>query len=303
MKTLAGPYSDDVRMAAARTLGQYRASESVSLLVANLELERHVASAGPTGMSELYAGEQEMSSRVFPLTVALEKIGEPAVPAVIGRIKVTDDVPTVLKLVSLGCEIEGQEVTQFRMQGELEKEHETKTRGRILLALQMLDDIGAKRSLEKYRVPPAAGITNLNSSIESKFEILTNNLSAEKAKMDDATAEASVSLSQLANLAATATNAITVSNIVEILVSNIRIVGYNGNPEPAVTALARVGDPAVPRLLKIFEESRDADTVRRAAQALAFMKGPGFEPFVKAEKDKMSPGAWEILSNAQVLIP
>ncbi len=185
MKTLAGPYSDDVRMAAARTLGEYRASEAVSLLMANLEMERHVPHSGPIGMSELYAGEQEMRSRDFPLTVALERIGEAAIPALIGRIKTADDVETELTCMTVCWRVEGPDVTQFRLQKEMEAERDVNTKGRIQLALQMMDDIRARRSLERYRMPPGTGITNLDLSIKAACALALTNIRSDLAGLSE----------------------------------------------------------------------------------------------------------------------
>ncbi len=137
-------------------------------------------------------------------------------------------------------------------------------------------------------------------SIESKFDYLMNIISVEQAKIDAAKERKTEALMLLGQTAATTTNAAFVSNVVEILIENITFDGKYRGSEPAGEALAAIGEPAVPRLLQVFEDSAEALTVRAAAQALADMKSIGYRGFVNAQKDKMSAEAWKKLSMAPV---
>jgi len=134
MVIIDGTNSVKVKLDAVVVLGQYRASEAVPLLVRHLEWD----DAGSHGEPMRPTMTEEDWAEITPVTFALEKIGIPAIPELLDKIAQTDDTNITTKCVSIFQAIEGKEVTQFRLQGLLDKETDPKKKERIQAALDAL---------------------------------------------------------------------------------------------------------------------------------------------------------------------
>ena len=141
MAILDSNNSDKAKVDAAIVLGEYRATEAVPVLLRHLELDE--VSRG--GFFNGRIREEELEEKSAPVTIALEKIGMPAIPALLNKITQTDDAKIAEKCVSICQTIEGQEVTQFRLQGLLQKETDQKKKGRIQSALEALKNLKAEK--------------------------------------------------------------------------------------------------------------------------------------------------------------
>lgn len=127
--------SAKVKVHAVIVLGEYRAPEAVPVLVQHLEWD----DAARGGFYNGLIREEEIEEKCCPVSMALEKIGMPAIPALLDRIVGTDDAKIIEKCVSICRTIEGREVTQFRLQGLLAKETDPKKKARIVSALEALE--------------------------------------------------------------------------------------------------------------------------------------------------------------------
>lgn len=127
--------SDQVKVDAAIVLGEYRASEAVPVLVQHLEWDE--VSHG--GFFNGLIRREEFEEKTSPVSSALQKIGMPAVPALLERIAETDATNITIKCITICQNIEGWEVTQFRLNGVLEKESDLTSKVRIQSALRALE--------------------------------------------------------------------------------------------------------------------------------------------------------------------
>jgi hypothetical protein len=135
MMALLNSTNDNVaKFEIASVLGEYRATEAVPFLVNHLELD-DVPRMLP-GM--MYRSVSLADAMDNPLSGALIKIGMPAVSPLMERIAKTDDTNVIGKCVRICYRIEGREVAQFRLEGLLAKESESKSRVRLQAALDAL---------------------------------------------------------------------------------------------------------------------------------------------------------------------
>jgi len=126
--------SNSVKSDVAIVLGEYRAAEAVPFLVKNLELEDVPQSLQNPG----FLSKDVLDAAFAPVTAALVKIGIPAVPSLLNRILQTDDTKTRVKCLRICRLIEGEDVTQFRLNGLFEKAADRKQKDRIESALDAL---------------------------------------------------------------------------------------------------------------------------------------------------------------------
>jgi hypothetical protein len=138
MAILDGTNSDDVKMRAVVALGEYRISEGVPFIVAHLDWDDRFAMQGIRGNGmEL----SEVASPAFqPMTEALQEIGFPAVGALLGRIAEPENAKenTITRCLWLCRRIEGEEVTQFRLQRLLDSTKDQKKRERVQVAVDIM---------------------------------------------------------------------------------------------------------------------------------------------------------------------
>ena len=138
---LNGTNSDKVKVDAVIVLGEYRASEAVTLLAGHLELDEATRGGFFNGIIR----REEVEEKTSPVSIALEKIGMPAVPVLLEKIIQTDDAKITAKCASICQAIEGAEVTQFRLQNLLAKEADSKKKERIQSALDALKNMSSAK--------------------------------------------------------------------------------------------------------------------------------------------------------------
>jgi len=141
MAILDSTNSARVKVDAIVVLGEYRASEAVPILIQHLEWDE----AARAGIYNGLARSEELEEKTMPVSIALEKIGMPSIPALLVKITETDDAITTEKCISICNRIEGREITQFRLQGLLEKESDQKKKERIQSALDILKNLKTEK--------------------------------------------------------------------------------------------------------------------------------------------------------------
>ena len=144
MAILDGSYSDNIKMDAVAVLGEYKAPEAVPFLVQHLEWD-DVPHEFVSKSIYLYSriSDEYLDALDIPMSAALVKIGMSAIPALLDKITQTDDANITKKCVSICQSIEGQDVTQFRLQGLLDKETDQTKKVRIQSALNALKNLDA----------------------------------------------------------------------------------------------------------------------------------------------------------------
>ena len=146
------------------------------------------------------------------------------------------------------------------------------------------DDIGAAVRKELDNRP----------SVDSKVEFLASVISETTAVVNAANDRNADAINLLAKTGGT--------NAIGVLVSNILSFDNLHHNFPAADALCAIGEPAVPQLLKVFDDASNPYAMDEAAQTLARIKGKHYKEFVDEEKNSMSPAAWKRLSSASVAI-
>lgn len=126
------------KLPAIVVLGEYRVSQAGPILVQHLEWDDAVPGE-IAGVSQ--ATIEKMSLECCPVRLALQEIGEPAIPLLLGRITETDDAKIIEKCAFICYQIEGADITQFRMQQILVKESDSKRKDRLKSALNALEKI------------------------------------------------------------------------------------------------------------------------------------------------------------------
>jgi hypothetical protein len=143
MAIIDGNYSDYAKVNAIIVLADYRAPEVVPFLVQHLEWDDIHSLGHPIISTNGHLPMELMKVTQEPIKKALEKIGMPAIPALLDKIMQTDDANITKKCVSICQSIEGQDVTQFRLQGLLDKETDQTKKGRMQSALDALKNLNA----------------------------------------------------------------------------------------------------------------------------------------------------------------
>jgi hypothetical protein len=141
MAILDGTNSPKVKVDAVIVLGEYRASDAVHVLVQHLEWD----DAARGGFSNGRIRQEEFEEKFIPVSIALEKIGMEAIPELLERTTQTDDTNILAKCVSICQRIEGQDVTQFRLHGLLDKETDSKKKERIQAAINALKQLTTEK--------------------------------------------------------------------------------------------------------------------------------------------------------------
>ncbi len=126
-----GNFSADIKRDLAKVLGEYRAVEAVDTLVRNLELELQ-----PRILRGLVK-----DSDLYPISQALIKIGNPAIPALLERIVETDNSALIKRCSKVCVEIEGREVAELVMNRHVEKLITPEAKQRLKQALDALQEV------------------------------------------------------------------------------------------------------------------------------------------------------------------
>ena len=143
LQILYSNISMEKKAAVAVTLGRYQADAAVPFLVDNLEWEVKNAKKMNAGITYSTSISEKEEILGWPMSFPLVNIGTPAVEPVLKKLTQTDD-PEVGRLCLWICQmIEGPDVTQFRLQGLLDKETDQTKKGRIQSALNALKNLDA----------------------------------------------------------------------------------------------------------------------------------------------------------------
>lgn len=137
---LNGTNSAKVKVDAAIVLGEYRAPEAVPTLVQHLDWD----DAARGGYFNGLVHREEVEEKTAPVTAALKKIGQPAIPALLTKIVGTDEAHIAEKCLKIIRDIEGGDVTQYRLQGLFAKETDEKKKARLESALEALRKLEAE---------------------------------------------------------------------------------------------------------------------------------------------------------------
>ena len=137
MAILTSTDSTSQKLPAIVVLGEHRVPQAAPILVQHLEWDDE---ARPI-IGVTTATFEKSALECCPVRIALEEIGEPAIAPLLDRIVGTDNVKIIEKSAFICHEIEGQDVTQFRLQQLLSKETDPKRKPRIQAALDALEKI------------------------------------------------------------------------------------------------------------------------------------------------------------------
>ena len=146
MAILDSTNSNEMKADAIVVLGKYRVSEAVSSLINQLEWEANI----PPHTFIMFAPITKENDEAFeinqhPVTSALCNIGITTIPALLDKITQTDNPKILGKCVSICQAIEGQEVTQFRLQRLSDKETDPRKKERIQSALDVLKTLNSEK--------------------------------------------------------------------------------------------------------------------------------------------------------------
>jgi hypothetical protein len=117
----------EAKEAAATVLGAYRAAEAVEALLDNFELDSR-----PRIMKGLLTEEQ-----IRPISTALIKIGAPAIPGLLARIKRVDDAAHLNALAGICITIEGRETIKCILLNRIDNETDAIARERLFRAYEL----------------------------------------------------------------------------------------------------------------------------------------------------------------------
>jgi hypothetical protein len=148
MAILTSTNSISRKFPAIVVLGEHRAPQAAPILVQHLEWDDE---ARPI-IGVTSATFEKSALECCPVRIALEEIGEPAIAPLLDRIVKTDDIKIIEKSAFICHEIEGRDVTQFRLQALLSKETDPKKKARIQSALEALEKNEHEQQEIKQRV-------------------------------------------------------------------------------------------------------------------------------------------------------
>jgi HEAT repeat protein len=140
MDILEGNSPLEVRVDAANALGSCRAVEAVDVLMNNLTLEFQ-----PRAIINGLVSEEELRASSWPVSTALEKIGSPAIPALMQHIASSDDAKLMGKYVSILWNIDGYDIAKIRLQAAYQAEQSAERKVRLQDALRQLEEDNAAK--------------------------------------------------------------------------------------------------------------------------------------------------------------
>ncbi len=130
-----GDYTNKTRLDAVKILGEFRATEAATVLVKNLELEDTI------GFSTGMITPEALAARRLPVSVALIKIGTPAIPALVGRISATADARIANNCIAICVTMSGVECTQAHFKKALLEEKDEQRKSRLENAVKMAETV------------------------------------------------------------------------------------------------------------------------------------------------------------------
>jgi hypothetical protein len=134
---LEGSASLEIKLEAARVLGKYRATEAVDILVKNLTLEDQ----GHQMLSGMVS-EEDYEYLIYPVSMALEKIGNPSIDKLLEISAENDDPKMRTKILKILCRIEGdRDIVRLRLEKALKAEQNPQKQARLQAALKSVDDV------------------------------------------------------------------------------------------------------------------------------------------------------------------
>jgi hypothetical protein len=133
MDILATTNSNVLKVDAIIVAGEYRIYEAVPLMAENLGLDRLGEGRVRHPLNEVAVQENQQ-----PVFTSLSKIGPPAVPALMERVKEDADSAEIGQIVNICQGAEGPDITQFRLQNLLAKETDEVKKERLKTAIGYL---------------------------------------------------------------------------------------------------------------------------------------------------------------------
>ena len=128
MEVVAGQASDEAKVEATHLLGEYRAKEAVGVLLDNFRIGW-----------KIHVGSMISDAALFPVGDALAQIGEPAIPAIIAKLTITNDKDTQSTYLWMLRMIEpDKQILQLRIQQALDQEAEANRKANLQKAMDGL---------------------------------------------------------------------------------------------------------------------------------------------------------------------
>lgn len=125
---LDGTFSAGAKEDAAKILGEYRAVEAVDPLLRNIEVQFR-----PRILKGLI-----QKADFHPISQALIKIGNPAIPAVLTRITQTDNQAVISECARVCLDIEGHDLAEIIVQKQIDKQDSAEAKSRLTQALNII---------------------------------------------------------------------------------------------------------------------------------------------------------------------
>jgi HEAT repeat protein len=129
---LNGNYPRQSKLNAAKALGIYRATEGIDALIRNLSYDMDEQALSPDSLKEL--------DDVFPISKALERIGTPAIPALLKKITETDQPKEARVCAKICLAVEGEEIAKLKFQHAIEAESDSNKKAKIQSAMAFLNN-------------------------------------------------------------------------------------------------------------------------------------------------------------------
>jgi len=126
---LEGSFPAESRRAAAKLLGEYRATNAVDALVKNLDLD-----VQGRVLKTLYKEDD-----IRAVSYALRSIGKPAIPAVLAKITQTDNSAVIKRCVRICLDIEGHDAAAIMVQQYSEMQTAAEAKQRLKQAIDVME--------------------------------------------------------------------------------------------------------------------------------------------------------------------
>jgi hypothetical protein len=85
------------------------------------------------------------------------------------------------------------------------------------------------------------------------------------------------------------------TNSTSLLVTHIAFEDLETKSYPAVYALASIGESAIPKLVRLIENSTNEVVVANSVKSLMLIKGTNYQEFVQGQKTNLPPDRWKRL--------
>jgi hypothetical protein len=282
--------SDYQKCAAAYFLGEMPAPASIDDLVSNITVHMNPA-AYPRFPTRIQPLEDD---RTWPsVTGALVKIGAPAIPALIRNLQESDDTNVTAASLTVLYSIEGdKDIVQSRLQKALDVQPDAAKKARLQAAIKFLPEI----KIQPDNAPPALDmemdfppsekissddvIASIRAGNFDDFDRLAVNVKKERSRfvgtLLDMFRDARASNEQKC-AAAYYLGKMHAPEAVDDLATNITlridpmdVIQFHLTAiwPSATGALVAIGTPAIPAVIKILQESDDANVVESSLAIL-----------------------------------